>query len=97
VKIDQDRMKHGRLMADVIRQGRGNSIPWFVFANTKMTPLVTSDGPQGNVGCPVEREEISHFVAMLHQVRKNMSEADVAAIQKALEENAERIRSKRKR
>jgi hypothetical protein len=97
VKIDQDRMEHGSLMAAVIRQGRRGGIPWFVFTDAEMKPLVTSDGPEGNVGCPVMAEEISHFIDMLHKVRKNMSEGDVAAVQNALEENAERILSKRKR
>lgn len=96
MKIDQDRMEHGSLMAAVIRRGRG-SIPWFVFTDAEMKPLATSDGPEGNIGCPVMAKEISHFIDMLHKVRKNMNEADVAAVQNALEANAEKILSKRKR
>lgn len=95
VKIDQDRMKHGKLMAAVVRQGRGGGIPWYVFSDVDMKPVVTSDGPHGNIGCPVKEEEITHFIAMLDKVRKNMTVADIVAIRKALEENAKKILSKR--
>lgn len=84
VKIDLVRMKHGRLMADVIRQGRGSELPWFVFTDTDMKPLVTSDGPKGNVRFPVTEEDIDHFVGMLNKVRNVITDEDVIAIQKAL-------------
>lgn len=90
-------MKHGSLMAAVIRQGRGRGIPWFVFTDRDMKPLVTSDGPKGNVGCPVREAEIAWFIEMLGKVRRNMTEADIAKIQKALEDYAESILSKRRR
>ena len=97
VKIDQDRMEHGKMIAALIRQGQRGGIPWFVFTNDKLKPLVTSDGPKGNVGFPVKENEIAHFIAMLNKVRKQMSDADVATIQKALEENAAKILSQRRR
>lgn len=84
MKIDQDRMKHGKLIAAVIRQGRRGGIPWFVFTDHEMKPLITSDGPKGNVGFPVREHEIDYFVVMLNKVRKDITDEDVTTIQKAL-------------
>ena len=84
VKIDLTRMKHGRLMADLIRQGHGGDLPWFMFTDTDMKRLATSDGPKGNVRFPVTEDDIDHFIGMLNKVRKGIADEDVIAIQKAL-------------
>lgn len=84
MKIDQDRMKHGKLIAEVIRQGRRGGIPWFVFTGANMKPLVTSDGPKGNIGFPVRENEIDYFIVMLNKVRSHITDEDVLTIQKAL-------------
>ncbi len=67
-----------------MRKGKGGGIPWFVFTDASLTRLVTSDGPKGNVGFPVKDDEIAHFVAMLHKVRKKITKEDVTVIEMAL-------------
>ena len=91
VKIDTDRMVGG---ADVLQRHRGSArggIPWFVLLDAEGTAIITSDGPDGNVGFPVRPEEIAHFEAMLRKSAKNLSDDDIATIIASLEESARSI------
>jgi hypothetical protein len=84
VKIDQDRMRNGKLVATLLRQGKAGGIPWMVLMDEELRPLATSDGPAGNTGYPVKPEEIEHFVAMLRAARRNLSDEDLASLEASL-------------
>jgi thioredoxin-related protein len=84
VKIDQDRMRNGRLVAALLRQGKAGGIPWMVLMDDALQPLATSDGPTGNTGYPVKPEEIEHFIGMLRTVKRNLSEEDLATLEASL-------------
>lgn len=60
--------------------------------DSKGKQLITADGPKGNVGFPVQPHEIEHFVAMLEKTAKKLTSAQIAAIEKALEDSARRIK-----
>ena len=84
VKIDQDRMTNGVVVAALLRQGKSGGIPWIALMNDRLQPIVTSDGPQGNVGFPAKPEEIEHFAAMLHSAKRHLSDADIEALTASL-------------
>lgn len=40
-------------------------IPWFFIMDGDGKVLITSDGPNGNIGCPYKDAEIAHFMRMV--------------------------------
>lgn len=85
LKIDQDRMTGGKELFRRFKKDEAG-IPWFAIVNPATgTATSTSDGEKGNVGFPAAPEEIAHFMKMLEGSRKNMSEADIAALKRSLE------------
>lgn len=88
VKIDMDRMTNAKQVAQRYRKDLEGGIPWFAFLDQEGKPLATSDGPKVNIGYPAAPEEIAHFVKMLQTSKKNLTDADITAIEKALKEAA---------
>jgi thioredoxin-related protein len=83
VKIDQDRMVNGRVVAALLRQGRRGGIPWFVFSTPDFAPIATSDGPEGNCGFPAKDHEVEHFMGMLRATER-FEAAEIEALGQSL-------------
>jgi hypothetical protein len=88
LKIDTQNMENGEIVANRLSKGRGGGIPWIVILDSDGTELITSFGPDGNIGCPIAPEEISYFVAMIEQTRRKISPEGVAKISEARYANA---------
>jgi hypothetical protein len=54
--------------------------------------LISSDGPNGNIGYPGRPEEIGYFLAMIEKTKRRMSAQQIGAVKQALEENAAKRR-----
>ena len=65
VRIDIDRMTHGKDVLTKFRPSEKGGIPWFAVLDAKGKSLGTSDGPQGNIGYPFKPEEIDHFMTLI--------------------------------
>ncbi|MCB9898506.1 MAG: thioredoxin family protein [Planctomycetes bacterium] len=85
VKIDQERMTNGMLVATLLRRGEGGGIPWFAFLDADLRPLADSDGPDGNIGFPVAPAEIDHFVSMLERADSTLTSGQIASLRTSLE------------
>ena len=90
LKIDVDRMTHGRQVAQRIRGSNKGGIPWFAILDGQGQVLATSDGPKGNIGFPAQPHEIRHFIGTLKKTARRMSAEQLDAIERALEESAAR-------
>ena len=97
LKIDIDRMTHGKELALELRKTDRGGIPWMVILDADGTADINSDGPQGNIGCPVKPEERAHFLAMIEKSKHRMNKDDVGIVKAALEEFSQKILSGRKR
>jgi hypothetical protein len=84
-------MAHGQSVADELGKPRTSGIPWLVIVNKAGEKLITSDGPEGNVGYPFELHEIKHFLHMLKTTSPRMTGERLAAIETALNENAKKL------
>ncbi|MCK6482682.1 MAG: DUF255 domain-containing protein [Phycisphaerae bacterium] len=91
VKIDQDRMKNAEEVIGAIRKDKQGGIPWFAFIDAGGKPLITSEGPDGNVGCPVAPAEIAHFEKMLGYAGGKLSESDVKLLIEELKRRGEAL------
>ena len=88
VKIDQDRMTEGAVLAAELRavnkKAKGGGIPWSVMLDGTGRQVITSDGPKGNIGCPAQPHEIDFFFEMVDKTRTHMSDGDREVLEKKL-------------
>ena len=83
VKIDIERMTATKgLVMRVRKEGAG--IPWFAILDAKGELLISSVGPQGNIGYPVKPDEIAHFIRMISETAWNMTSEQISVIEKTL-------------
>jgi thiol-disulfide isomerase/thioredoxin len=82
VKIDTDRMTGGKDAHKRFAGDKAGGIPWFVFLGPDAKPIADSNapGPHGNIGFPSDPAEIAHFESMLKKAKKNLTDADIAAL-----------------
>ena len=92
LKIDIEKMKHGDETANRLRGGSSGGIPWITILDGDGVELVNSDGPSGNIGCPITIEECAYFVGMIEKTMQRAPEGRVAAIARALDEYASKRR-----
>lgn len=92
LKIDTDEMIHGADVAKRLRKGKGGGIPWMVVLDGEGAELVNSDGPKGNIGCPVQPHEVDWFMTMIARTAVNLDEQEQAALRELLEAFAKPLR-----
>jgi thioredoxin-related protein len=91
VKVDIDRMTHGKDMLTRFRKSEQGGIPWFVVLDSAGKPQGNADGPKGNIGCPFEPWEIDHFMSVIGKECRRIDADAQARLRGSLKENAERI------
>ena len=96
LKIDVDRMAHGKEVALRLRGTEKGGIPWIVILDADGKKLVDADGPDGNIGCPVSPEERAHFMDMIARTAQRLTEAQIATLKAELDSFGEAILAKRK-
>ncbi len=95
--IDTDRMKNGTAVEERLTGGESKGYPWSVILDDTGRALIDSDGPEGNIGCPVSPEEAEHFFAMLEKTRQRLTDDELARLRKEHDAFAEPIRAKMNR
>ena len=94
VRIDTVDMENGQEVANRLRGDRQGGIPWMVILDGKGKELISSDGPNGNIGCPVMPAESAYFLTMLQSSKDRMSADDLATVAQQLEEFAKPYRER---
>ena len=89
-------MTNGKAVGMRLRGTDRGGIPWITILDAEGEELITSDGPKGNIGCPVTPDERSHFMTMVKKTAQKMSEKDIAVVKAKLDDFAEKILRKRK-
>lgn len=84
VKIDMDRMTEAKEVLTRFNASASGGIPWFVILDAKGKPIVTSDGPKGNIGFPSEEHEVVHFIKMLETSKRLLTDSDIALLKDSL-------------
>ena len=93
LEIDVDRMAKGKAMERSFHPAEDGGIPWIAVFDNKGKVQATSDGPDGNIGFPVEPKEIAHFIDMLTKTAQHNGAAEIGRIKTLLQRNARRIKS----
>jgi len=85
VKLDFDR---GIGAKDIEKRyiDKEQGLPWFAFVDGNGQAIITSTGPNGNVGFPAVPEEFAHFKTMLQKAPRHLTAADIAFLMKSLED-----------
>ena len=91
VTITTDQMENGEDVWNELKNDRSGGLPWMVILDGDGEELVSSVGPEGNVGCPVEPHEIEHFINMIKQ-SSDADEKKLTAISDAMKANAEKLK-----
>lgn len=95
--IDVERMTHGEEVFERLKKDRSGGLPWLIMLDGDGAELISGVGPEGNIGAPVQPEECAHFVDMLKQTKKRLTDADVEVIAAELEQHAKPRRRPRDR
>jgi thioredoxin-related protein len=95
IKLDLARMTGADEVLERYNRSKSGGVPWFVFLDARGTALVSSDGPDGNIGYPFKPEEIAHFTAMLKKAARKIEPAQISAIEAALKAEARKIEAAR--
>ena len=80
IKIDTMRMTNGEQAAARLAPGESGGVPWMVILDSSGKELASSLGPDGNIGYPYQPNEIAHFITMLRDTRKRLTDADLDSI-----------------
>lgn len=98
VMIDTERMTGGEALMDRLKGDREGGLPWSIVLDADGKELITSnkivrdaDGNEtlgGNIGAPVQPDEIDHYLVMLARTKQHLTEVDVATIAADLREYA---------
>ena len=88
LKIDVQEMENGAGVAARLRGQEGGGIPWMTILDGEGTELANSDGPNGNIGCPISEQECGWFTEMIRKSAVNDPEETASGIAAALEEYA---------
>ena len=97
VMIDTDRMTGGAELAAELRKGKRGGIPWMITLDGDGHPKATSDGPKGNIGCPVKPHEIDHFLQMIKTAPGHMSKEDRIVVARELRAHGARLSNRSSR
>lgn len=90
-------MTNGKEVAKRLRGTERGGIPWMVILDSSGKGLINADGPEGNIGCPVQPQEQAHFIHMIEATRDKNSEKDVQVISAELKKFADKIMAARRR
>ncbi|MEM7305939.1 MAG: hypothetical protein AAF682_04680 [Planctomycetota bacterium] len=82
LELDVDRMKNGKTVGQLLTKGERKGYPWSVILDPEGEQLITSDAPDGNIGCPVMPKEAEHFLAMLDKTRQRLTDEELDALSK---------------
>jgi hypothetical protein len=91
VRVDIDRMTHGKELLTQYRPSEKGGIPWFAIVDSKGQALGTSDGPAGNIGYPFKPEEIEHFMTLITKESRRLDATDRDRLRDSLQDAAKRI------
>lgn len=97
LEIDTDRMKNGKAVGERLTGGESKGYPWSLILAADGETLITGDGPQGNIGCPVTPEEAAHFLDMLRKTKQRVTDEELAVIHAEHDLFANPIRERMKR
>ncbi len=92
VKIDVERTTGGKDALSRYNSNTDSGIPWFVILTPDGKPVITSDGPKGNVGFPATDPEIDHFIAMMKKSTRTMSATEIDTLKATLVEEREKTK-----
>jgi hypothetical protein len=95
LEINQSTMRNGTELRE--KYTADHSVPWSAIVNSQGTVLTTSSSDKGNIGCPITVEERKHFLTMIKASTISMTEEDINAVAKALDDFAEPVRQMQER
>ena len=84
-------MIKGKEVVAKLRKGKSGGIPWMVILDKNGKELITSDGPDGNVGCPVKPKERKWFTHMIKLTKNRMTTKDLSLFEQSLDAFAKKL------
>ena len=79
LKIDIERMANGKAVASQLGASL-RSVPWIAIVDAEGKPLITSDGPGGNIGIPENPKGIAYFLKMIGDTSSRITEEQFEGI-----------------
>ena len=90
-------MQNGEQVGEGLTGGESKGYPWSVILDADGKALVDSDGPEGNIGCPVTEAEAAHFFDMLRTTRQRLTDDELTVLRAEHSKFAEPILERQRR
>jgi hypothetical protein len=71
------RFAHGQEVIEKLRPKAEGGVPWMAILDSDGKPLITSDGPRGNLWYPGDVKDRPHFAKMLRSTAQRLSDAEI--------------------
>lgn len=84
LKLDTERHVGGEAEAKRLTGGRSVGYPWSVILDSEGKALINSEGPGGNIGCPVSEAERGHFIEMIRASRQRITDEELTVLEREL-------------
>ena len=84
VKVMRGLDKNAEAVTPLLPGAQSSGIPYYAIVEPDGTVLITSKGPQGNIGMPSEPEGIRHLRKMLDATAQKLTPEEIAALEKSL-------------
>ncbi|MFT5289137.1 MAG: hypothetical protein ACI82F_001196 [Planctomycetota bacterium] len=75
-------MVDGKQIEERYTGGEQKGYPWFVIVDSGGKALADSDGPDGNIGCPVSEVEATHLFSVLRKTRQRLTDEEMKVLRK---------------
>jgi hypothetical protein len=78
-------MQNGKQAATKLGHGPNAGLPWMTILDSGGDEIINSDSPQGNIGCPITKNECAYFISMIEQSKQHLSRQQINLIATALD------------
>jgi hypothetical protein len=78
-------MQNGKQAATKLGHGANSGLPWITILDSAGDEIINSDGPQGNIGCPITEKECGYFMTMIEQSKQRLTKQQTTDLATALD------------
>jgi hypothetical protein len=77
-------MENGEQAATKLGHSANSGLPWITILDSSGDEIISSESPQGNIGCPITEKECRYFMTMIEQSKQRLTNQQTTDLATAL-------------